>query len=314
MTYNDFIDNILNTRGRFACGDEYHEKHHIVPKCIGGANDKDNLIDLFAREHFIAHKLLAEENIDNAKLLYAYTCMAFMRNDCEHRHELTPEEYEAARIIRSQSLTGKNNPNYGRSCSESTKRKISEANIGRVSYNKGKHLSEETKRKLSAINTGKNLSNEPREKISNALKGRQSPNKGKHPSEEVRNKMRAIQKERFKNPENNPMYGRTGELHPMYGRLHTEESIDKMREAHKRENLTEETRKKMRENHADVSGKNNPQARQVIRLCDLKVFDTGKDVAIEMGISSGSVVYKCKNQKGFMYYDEYLAQQNDLEK
>ena len=51
INYNDFIQNILNTRGRFACGDEYHERHHIVPKCCGGTNDKDNLIDLFAQEH-----------------------------------------------------------------------------------------------------------------------------------------------------------------------------------------------------------------------------------------------------------------------
>lgn len=53
LTYKEFIDNILETRGRFACGDEYHERHHIVPKCIGGGNEELNLIDLYAREHFI---------------------------------------------------------------------------------------------------------------------------------------------------------------------------------------------------------------------------------------------------------------------
>lgn len=36
MTYDEFIDNILKTRGRFACGDKYYERHHIVPKCCGG--------------------------------------------------------------------------------------------------------------------------------------------------------------------------------------------------------------------------------------------------------------------------------------
>lgn len=65
MNYKTFIENILNTRGRFACGEEYHECHHIIPKSCGGTNDKDNLIDLFAKEHFIAHKLLALENPDN---------------------------------------------------------------------------------------------------------------------------------------------------------------------------------------------------------------------------------------------------------
>lgn len=31
LTYKQFIDNILRTRGRFNCGEEYHERHHILP-------------------------------------------------------------------------------------------------------------------------------------------------------------------------------------------------------------------------------------------------------------------------------------------
>ena len=81
MTYIEFINNILNNRGRFNCGDEYHERHHILPKCMGGTNDNDNLIDLFAREHFEAHKILALENPDNRKLQLAYICMSFVKND-----------------------------------------------------------------------------------------------------------------------------------------------------------------------------------------------------------------------------------------
>ena len=51
VTYEEFINNILESRGRFACGNEYHERHNIVPKSIGGTNDEENLIDLYAREH-----------------------------------------------------------------------------------------------------------------------------------------------------------------------------------------------------------------------------------------------------------------------
>lgn len=72
MNYAEFIQNILDTRGRFACEDEYHERHHIVPKCMGGTNDEENLIDLFAREHFEAHRLLAQENPDIQGLRYAW--------------------------------------------------------------------------------------------------------------------------------------------------------------------------------------------------------------------------------------------------
>ena len=31
--YQNYIMQILNTRGRFGCGEEYHECHHIVPRC-----------------------------------------------------------------------------------------------------------------------------------------------------------------------------------------------------------------------------------------------------------------------------------------
>lgn len=72
ITYAEFIQNILNTRGRFACGDEYHEQHHIVPRCMNGTNDEENLIDLYAREHYEAHRLLALENPENEKLVYAW--------------------------------------------------------------------------------------------------------------------------------------------------------------------------------------------------------------------------------------------------
>ena len=37
-TYKKFIQNILDTRGRFACGEVYHERHHIIP------NTKDGLL------------------------------------------------------------------------------------------------------------------------------------------------------------------------------------------------------------------------------------------------------------------------------
>lgn len=81
MTYKDFIQNILNTRGRFACGKEYHERHHIIPKCLDGTDEEDNLINLFAREHYIAHKLLALENPENYSLLYAWWNMSQIKGN-----------------------------------------------------------------------------------------------------------------------------------------------------------------------------------------------------------------------------------------
>lgn len=39
---------------------EYFETHHIVPKSLGGTDDKNNLVNLTAREHYIAHLLLVK--------------------------------------------------------------------------------------------------------------------------------------------------------------------------------------------------------------------------------------------------------------
>lgn len=123
MTYDEFIQNILDTRGRFSCGDEYHERHHIKPKCLGGTNDEENLIDLYAREHFIAHQLLAEENPENYKLKYAYWNMCQCKgSDCQDRYVPTPEEYERCRIFCHEAMSGKNHPLYGKHLSKKNTR------------------------------------------------------------------------------------------------------------------------------------------------------------------------------------------------
>lgn len=57
--YSDYIQRILNARENKKDKNFYQEKHHIVPKTMGGSNDKENLIYLYAQEHYYAHKLLA---------------------------------------------------------------------------------------------------------------------------------------------------------------------------------------------------------------------------------------------------------------
>jgi len=40
---------------------EYKERHHIILRAEGGTNSKDNIVELTAREHFVAHWLLFRE-------------------------------------------------------------------------------------------------------------------------------------------------------------------------------------------------------------------------------------------------------------
>lgn len=57
-TYNRLV---AKARARGAASkDSYAERHHIVPRSEGGSDDKQNLVDFTAREHYIAHLLLAK--------------------------------------------------------------------------------------------------------------------------------------------------------------------------------------------------------------------------------------------------------------
>lgn len=54
--------------------DCYCERHHIIPKSEGGLDEPDNLVNLTAREHYVAHLLLAKIYKD-AKMISAVTIM-----------------------------------------------------------------------------------------------------------------------------------------------------------------------------------------------------------------------------------------------
>nr|DAN91928.1 MAG TPA: HNH endonuclease [Caudoviricetes sp.] len=217
MTYEKFINNILETRGRFNCGEEYHERHHIVPKCMGGTNEEENLIDLFAREHFEAHRMLALENPDNDKLVYAWWNMAHIKGKNQDRYKLTSEEYEEAKKALSKAMR---ELHLGKKLSEEHKQKIAEAGQGRF-------VSEETRKKIGEANRGKTPSEEAKRKNSEAHKGEKHPQYGTHRSEETKAKI----------------------SNALRGKKLSEEHKRKLSKSHKKENLSEDTLKKMRESH-----------------------------------------------------------------
>ena len=54
---------------------EYTEKHHILPKCLGGADNDDNIVILSYPEHCFAHYLLALMYPKNKGLISAFSIM-----------------------------------------------------------------------------------------------------------------------------------------------------------------------------------------------------------------------------------------------
>ena len=89
----------------------------------------------------------------------------------------------------SAAMKGENSPNYGKTPSPETRRKLSEAHKGKThseetrakisAAQKGKTLSPETRAKMSATRKDTPRSLETRAKISESLKGENSPNYGK---------------------------------------------------------------------------------------------------------------------------------------
>lgn len=59
----------------------YTEKHHIIPKSLGGSDEEVNLVKLTAREHFIAHLLLTEIYPESDALRYAVWAMANLQRN-----------------------------------------------------------------------------------------------------------------------------------------------------------------------------------------------------------------------------------------
>ena len=53
------------------------EEHHIIPRCLGGSDDKSNLVKLTAKEHFICHLLLTKI-YKKGSLEYYKMCHAFL--------------------------------------------------------------------------------------------------------------------------------------------------------------------------------------------------------------------------------------------
>lgn len=85
------------------------ERHHILPRSLGGSNDPANLVYLTAREHFVAHKLLVKiyknQPLSYKKMVYALWQMS-MQKDRRYIGLVTSTTYERARAEFS-----KHNPN-----------------------------------------------------------------------------------------------------------------------------------------------------------------------------------------------------------
>ena len=250
----------------------YYEKHHVIPKCLGGNNKKDNLVLLTAKEHFIIHKILYRLHPDNKKLLFAVIAMFSPGNKYNHRENINMSTAAYYRKLHAEFLKG-------RKLSDETKKKISKSNKGKSlsqeqidflkKINTGRHPTDETRHKMSNSHKKENLSVEIIEKMRKASTGR------KH-SEETKKKISQANKNIIKSKEwcNNISKGKMGKP----GHLHTEETKKLMSEHSSR--------------NTKVVGPDNI------------IYNSVKECAKAFGIHRDTLRkwIKQKPEKGFKYY------------
>ena len=179
--HNQIIERALRENRKKGNG-MYYERHHIIPRCLGGTNNNENLVLLTAREHFIIHMILIElypiGSFEWHKLVLAAS--SFMRKSKNHQRQLiSSRQFERIKILLSESKTGiprteitkkkisdtkqlnprvvtkeqrdkqskrmlgKNNPMYGKTHSDDVKELLKRQKLGKPNP----HVSESNKRR-----------------------------------------------------------------------------------------------------------------------------------------------------------------------
>ena len=176
--YNDLILRARSEKRNKAVS--YFERHHIIPKSLGGTNNKDNLVLLTAREHYIAHKLLVKiyesDKISYYKMYNALHRFLYSKNS---NIKITSRDYELIKKTHREAVSFYMK---GRRCSDEARKNMSLAQQKYFKNNPGhwtnKKHSAETKQKMSIAQSGKNnpafgksRPEEIKQKISNTMKG-----------------------------------------------------------------------------------------------------------------------------------------------
>lgn len=84
----------------------YSEKHHIIPRSLGGEDVIDNIVQLTAKEHFICHLLLTKMTAGLARRSMAYAVWKMTHIDGRDRYVPSSRTYEYLRKNLSQSYKG----------------------------------------------------------------------------------------------------------------------------------------------------------------------------------------------------------------
>jgi len=100
------IYNLIVDRARKRVLPVYTEKHHVLPKCMGGSNEKGNIVAVTAKEHYLCHRLLCEIYPENKPLKKAYHLICTVRTREQKRHIPSGRVIERVKLENSLARKG----------------------------------------------------------------------------------------------------------------------------------------------------------------------------------------------------------------
>lgn len=177
--YERLID---RARGRSLSG--YSERHHIIPRCMGGSDEAKNLVRLTPEEHFIAHLLLIKIHPGARGLIYSIR--ALMMCGRTKGRSLNKEVGWVRRLMAKATGDAKR----GIPRDAETKRKNGLAHKGRT-------LPASQRAAIAAALKGKTKTAEHSAKVAAALTGKPGTRRGAVTSEETKQKMREAALRRY---------------------------------------------------------------------------------------------------------------------
>lgn len=132
MNYLRIHDNIISKaklESRKKNNGIYYEKHHIIPRCMQGTNNPENLVLLTAKEHFLIHLLLTKIYPDCTKLVNALWMMCTF-DPSGKRKQTNSRLYEYSRQLFSQYVKNRPHPFLGKNTLKNIRE--NQAKLGKV--------------------------------------------------------------------------------------------------------------------------------------------------------------------------------------
>jgi len=294
MNYQKIYNQIVD-RGKVRILEGYSERHHIIPKCMGGNDEESNLVELTAREHFICHWLLYRMYPNDSKIAFGFVMMCKTNNTNGRNYIVSSRVYEEAKLAFSEHMaalprtyewkTNMSNGHRGKKLSENHKKKIGNSNRNKKKPPRTIEHLDNISKALKGLSRGK-LSINHRLRISNTLTGYVKSQKhldniskalmGRNVSDETKEKIRQIN----------------------IGKKLSDETKEKIRQGNVGKKLSEETKEKLRKPKPTGFSEKLSKARMGVKTGPLQRIKC-PHCNVDVGINNANRYHfdNCKNKE-----------------